>query len=156
MTLWEIVQITGGTFTAGTDWSAQFDDETASGYLRTWQASAAGELRLPYSSAARRARLALSCEQPFELHAWIENNGGGATGVQVHVDGVRQEFTSGSAVSASLTPPGALLAIILSEGQLEFAAAFLSGEIDGVPAESYPLTGTGTGAPGTSGLSGAI
>lgn len=47
MLTFELTQITGGTYTPGTDWSAQFDDETVSGYLRSQISSVNGEVHLP-------------------------------------------------------------------------------------------------------------
>lgn len=147
MILWEVTQITGGTYTGGTDWSAQFNDETVGGFLRTWQCSAAGELHAVYATAGRRARMAVLSPGPATVSFYIENNGGAGSGCQLQVDGVIiGEYLAGTSASFPLLLGVTKIELIWKQGTVIFASAFVA------PADSksfgyatQPMAGSSAG-----------
>ena len=77
--------LSGGTYTAGTNWLTQFESQDSFGIP-----SFAGEILFPETTLGVCAEYAVRFEQATVIPTWIE--GSVANPVQVQIDGVRSEY----------------------------------------------------------------
>lgn len=145
---YEITQITGGAYVAASDWSAQFDDASAAGYLQTSSPpSSEGEFSAPFASCGRRARLAVFRDAPTTVSFYIENDGGGASGIQLQVAGVIiGEYTSGTSGTFDLKEGVTIVAMMWEKGQACLFARFVCDSVTARPTlgRQYPLYSVGS------------
>jgi len=97
---WQCVGRSGGTYTAGQNWDAQFDDHSATRWFYKLP-SAAGELNLvlvdnPGSLGQRRARIRFHSLQRFSTTCDLRNAAGR---VQIDVNGAFNEYLTSQRVT---------------------------------------------------------
>lgn len=173
---WEIVTISGGTYTPATDWGTQFDDTTATGYMVSMVGAAQGELHLPSPFPF------LGLLQSPNLHYWqpaITNAGvvswtdiGTTVGIATYGRRARLQFMleNPASIPFTISNPGAstmsLQVVLNGEVVGEYAAATagtlsavrgknlvqLVAPVGGVEFYASFVSGSTTGkAPGTAG-----
>jgi hypothetical protein len=87
VTTCRVRRLAGGTYTPGTDWSAQFEGEDAT-YVFTMD----GQINLPALTVGQCADIAFVCQNDCSLSGWLEVPSGGT--VQVSLNGARDEVAA--------------------------------------------------------------